>query len=164
MVKGSGTSDDRDPAAVTRFVDRFTQVMVDSGMPRIASRIFVTLLATDTSRCTAAELAELTQASPAAISGGVRYLVAVGLIHRGRESGSRRDFYAVESDVWYRTIAQRDQLMSQWTSCLRDGAGALGEATPAGARFAESVEFFEFMQKELVDMIARWEEQRRPRG
>jgi hypothetical protein len=33
-----------------RFVERFAQVMVDSGMPRISSRIFVALLASDDGR------------------------------------------------------------------------------------------------------------------
>jgi len=63
----------RDPQAVSRFVERFAQVMVDAGMPRIASRIFIQLVATDTGSLTAADLAERLQASPAAISGGVRY-------------------------------------------------------------------------------------------
>src|SRR5256885_1108722 len=46
--------------------------MVEAGMPRIASRIFVALVATDSGRLTAAELAEQLPASPAAISGGAR--------------------------------------------------------------------------------------------
>src|SRR3954451_24165897 len=93
----------RDPAAVSRYVERFAQVFVDAGMPRIASRIFVALVATDNSRLTAAELSEQLRASPAAISGGVRYLVQVGLVSREREPGSRRDHYRVDSDVWYQS-------------------------------------------------------------
>lgn len=152
--------EDRDPAAVERFIERFTQTLVDAGMPRIASRIFVTLISVDDGRLTAADLAEQVQASPAAISGGVRYLTQVGMVHRSRAAGSRRDAYSVDDDVWYRTIAQRDQLLARWTANLRDGADALGSRTPAGVRLAESVEFFEFLTKELEDMVARWEEHR----
>jgi DNA-binding transcriptional regulator GbsR (MarR family) len=150
----------RDPAAVSRFVERFAQVMVEAGMPRIASRIFVALVATDSGRLTAGELAEQLHASPAAISGGVRYLTQVNLVSRGREPGSRRDHYRVDNDVWYQTITQRDQLLGRWTTSLREGADVLGDHTPAGARFAESVEFFEFLQKELQLISERWEKYR----
>ena len=147
----------RDPAEVSRFIERFAQVLVDSGMPRIASRVFVALIATDSGRRTAGELAELLQASPAAISGGVRYLTQVNMITRQREPGSRRDHYHVDDDVWYQTITQRDQLIARWTATLREGAKALGDDTPAGVRITESVAFFEFMQQELREMTARWE-------
>src|SRR6266508_6264921 len=52
--------------AVSRFVERFAAVMVQSGLPRMPARVFATLLATDTGRLTAAELAERLQVSPAA--------------------------------------------------------------------------------------------------
>jgi DNA-binding transcriptional regulator GbsR (MarR family) len=146
----------RDPANVSRFVERFAQVMVESGMPRIASRIFVALIATDSGRLTAAELAEQLQASAAAISGGVRYLIQVELVRREREPGSRRDHYRVDDDVWYHTITQRDQLLARWATSLREGADALGDDTPAGARLAETVEFFEFLQRDLRAMTERW--------
>jgi DNA-binding transcriptional regulator GbsR (MarR family) len=146
----------RDPAAVAAFIERFAQVHVDAGMPRIASRIFVALTATDAGRLTAADLAHQLRASPAAISGGVRYLLQLGLVRREREPGSRRDHYTVADDVWYQAITQRDQLLVRWTDNLRDGADVLGRDTPAGARMAESEEFFEFMQKELQDMVDRW--------
>src|SRR2546423_11306563 len=107
-------------------------------MPRIASRIFVALVATDSGRLTAAELAQRLRASPAAISGGVRYLIHVDLVRREREPGSRRDHYSVDSDVWYQTILQRDQLLAHWAASLREGADVLGADTPAGSRLAES--------------------------
>ncbi len=150
-------AEDRDPVEVSRFVERFAQVLVDSGIPRIPARIFVALIATDSGRLTARELADQLRASPAAISGGVRYLTQVGLVHRGRDPGSRRDHYRVDDDVWYQTITQRDPLLTRWTSGLREGARALGTGTPAGDRLGESVEFLEFMHKELREMTARWE-------
>jgi DNA-binding transcriptional regulator GbsR (MarR family) len=162
-MTGTPASDDamtRDPAAVSRFIEGFAQAFVEAGMPRIASRIFVALVATDSGRLTAAELAEQLRASPAAISGGVRYLVHVNLVSRGREPGSRRDHYRVDNDVWYQTIMQRDQLLARWTASLSEGADVLGADTPAGARFAESVEFFEFMQRELRLMSERWDKYR----
>lgn len=148
---------DRDPAAVSRFVERFAQTFIEAGLPRIASRIFVALTATDSGRLTAAELADQLHASPAAISGGVRYLIQVNLASRGREPGSRRDYYQVDNDVWIQSVSQRDQLLGRWADNLREGVAVLGDDTPAGARFAESVEFFEFLRDELRLIAQRWD-------
>lgn len=156
----SKTGATRDPAAVSRFIEHFAQVFVEAGMPRIASRIFIALVATDSGRLTAAELADQLRASPAAISGGVRYLTQVKAISRGREPGSRRDHYRVDDDVWYQMISQRDQLLEHWAAGLRAGAAALGEDTPAGRRLADSVEFFAFLQDELRLILQRWEKHR----
>ncbi|MDT5038690.1 MAG: hypothetical protein QOE03_3875 [Micromonosporaceae bacterium] len=150
----------RDPAAVSRFVERFAQALVEAGIPRIAARVFVALVATDAGRLTAAELADRLRASPAAISGGVRYLIQLRLASREREPGSRRDHYRVSDDVWYQTILQRDHLVARWISSLREGIDAVGEQTAAGARMAETVEFFEFLQKELHETMGRWHEYR----
>jgi DNA-binding transcriptional regulator GbsR (MarR family) len=96
------------------------------------------------------------QASPAAISGGVRYLEQLDLVRREREPGSRRDHYRVEDDLWYKSITGRERLMARWTESLQEGADLLGADTPAGARLAESAEFFEFIEKELKLLIEHW--------
>jgi predicted transcriptional regulator len=150
----------RDPSAVSRFVERFATILVEAGMPRIASRVFVALLATDTGRLTAAELAERLRSSPAAISGAVRYLVQVNLIVREREPGSRRDHYRVEDDLWYEAITRRDQVLLRWENGLREGVEVLGADTPAGARIADTLEFFVFLQEEMPAMMERWHEHR----
>lgn len=155
---------ERDPAELSRFVERFAQQFVDAGMPRIASRIFVALTATDSGRLTAAELADLLRSSAGAISGGVRYLIQVELIRREREPGSRRDTYVVDNNVWTHTIGERDQLLARWSNALREGAVLLGEDTPAGDRYAESAEFFEFMGQELKHSLARWRERQASRS
>ena len=162
MVQSPEPADEktRDPVAVSRFIERFAQVMVDSGMPRISSRIFVALLASDDGRLTAAELADQLRASAGAVSGGVRYLVQLDMVTREREPGSRRDHYRVDDDIWYHTITQRDQLLARWAANLQEGADVLGADTPAGGRLAEAVEFFTFLQTELRLMTQRWHEHR----
>ncbi|MFE2939189.1 GbsR/MarR family transcriptional regulator [Streptomyces sp. NPDC059255] len=157
-------SPSRDPEAVTRFVERFAAVMTESGMQRTASRVFAALVSADDASLTSAELSERLGISPAAVSGAIRYLVQVGLAGRERDPGSRRDRYRVHDDVWYTTFAQRDATLTRWENALREGAESLGRDTPAGARLAETVEFFEFLQAELATMMNRWrtlQEQRR---
>src|SRR4051812_7859860 len=99
---------ERDPGAVRRFVEQFASAMEASGLPRMPARVFAALLASDSGRMTAAELAETLQVSPAAISGAVRYMIPVNLVRREREPGSRRDIYVVDDDTWYEVILHRD--------------------------------------------------------
>ncbi|MGC9669566.1 GbsR/MarR family transcriptional regulator [Planosporangium sp. 12N6] len=156
----NGSAVPRDEAAVSGFVERFAGILTDAGMPRIASRVFVALLATDSGRLTAAELADRLQASPAAISGAVRYLIPLGLVSREREPGSRRDHYRVYDDIWYELMLNEDKTLGRMRNGLREGVDALGGDTPAGARVAESVEFIEFLQNEMRLMKQRWYEHR----
>ena len=149
---------ERDPAAVGRFIERFASVGGAAAIPRWPPRVFAALLATDSGRLTAAELSEQLQASPAAVSGGVRYLIGVGMVTREGEPGSRRHHYRVPDHVWDELITGRDRLMTRWTAVLREGIALVGADTPAGARLADSVEYFEFVSAELPRVLARWQE------
>jgi predicted transcriptional regulator len=152
--------EDRDPEAVSRFVERFAAVLSDAGVPRMPARVFAALLATDSGRLTAAELAGQLRASPAAISGAVRYLIPLNLVSREREPGSRRDHYRVHDDVWYESVANRERVMALWESRLREGVAALGPGTPAGRRLGETLAFIEFIQAELPAVLERWRARR----
>ena len=141
-----------------RFVEDFASALVEMGVPRMPARVFVVLLTSDSGRLTAAELAARLGASPAAVSGGVRYLTQIGLIRREGEPGSRRHYYRVPDDVWPELINLRDRAMARWTAVMREGLPILGADTPAGARLAESVRYFEFVGAELPHVITRWRE------
>jgi DNA-binding transcriptional regulator GbsR (MarR family) len=149
---------ERDQAAVSRFVERFASVLVEAGIPRMPARVFSALLAADSGRLTAGELSGQLQASPAAVSGGVRYLMGVGMVSREGEPGSRRHHYRVPEHVWDEVITGRDRLMARWTAVLREGISLLGADSPAGIRMADSVQYFEFVAAELPRVLARWRE------
>jgi DNA-binding transcriptional regulator GbsR (MarR family) len=146
----------RDPAAVRNFIESFTSQLTQAGFPRTPARIFVALLTSDSSRLSAAELGELLQTSPASVSGGVRYLIQVGLVTAEGEPGSRRQHYRMPADVWDEIVRLRDRQFARWVTELRDGVTALGGATPAGARMADTVRYFEFLSGEMSSMLARW--------
>lgn len=148
--------DDRDEQAVLRFIERFSSVFTESGMPRMPARVFVALLATDSGERTAAELAELLRVSPAAISGAVRYLTQISLVSRERETGTRRDLYRVLDDLWYEALFRRDEMLRRMTGPLKEGVSALGAETRAGRRIAETLMFFEFFHAELPNMLKHW--------
>jgi DNA-binding transcriptional regulator GbsR (MarR family) len=148
----------RDRAAVRAFIESFTGLLTQAGFPRTPARIFVALLTSDSSRLTAAQLAELLQTSPASVSGGVRYLVQVGLVTAEGEPGSRRQHYRMPADVWDEIVRLRNRQFARWVTELRDGVTALGADTPAGSRMADTVAYFEFLGAEMSGLLARWHE------
>src|SRR5262249_62346117 len=72
------------------FLERFASVLVAAGFPAMPARVFAALHVTDSGRLTAAELADMLRISPAALSGAVRHLSGLGLVHRERAPGSPR--------------------------------------------------------------------------
>ncbi|MFF6790827.1 GbsR/MarR family transcriptional regulator [Streptomyces filamentosus] len=153
-----------DEEAVSRFVERFAAEMTEAGMQRMAARVFAALLASETASLTSAELAEQLVISPAAVSGAIRYLTQVGMVAREREPGTRRERYVLHNEIWYETFTRRDQVLTRWEKVLREGADTFGPDTAAGARTAETADFFAFLQDEMTSMLDRWRERKEARG
>ena len=151
---------DRAAGPLFDYTERFSAVLVAAGFPPMPARVFTALMITDSGRLSAAELAGMLRISPAAVSGAVRYLIQLGLVHKERVPGSRRDYYRMPGSLWDSLIRQRDQVMTRWTALVREGIDLVGRDTPAGARLAEQADFLEFVSKEMSDVLARWERHR----
>ncbi|GAA4875016.1 GbsR/MarR family transcriptional regulator [Saccharopolyspora cebuensis] len=148
-------------ARLLRYVERFAQVLEESGVPRMPARVFAYVLAEDRDRYTASELAAGLRVSPAAISGAVRYLVQVGLVTKEREPGMRSDLYRIDDrDIWSHIFLQRSDLLSHYEKAAAEGVETLGPDTRGGRRMRESQEFFAFLRAELDGVMARWREYR----
>ncbi|MER6064726.1 MarR family transcriptional regulator [Streptomyces sp. NPDC001792] len=156
MTESSTGTPERDPQSVSRFVEHFAAQLVEAGVPRMPARVFAALLASDTGTLTSAELGERLRISPAAVSGAVRYLAQVHLVSREREPGSRRERYRVHSDQWYEALTNREAIIKRWEEALREGVSSLGADTPAGRRLAETLDFFEFVETDVAQMMERW--------
>ncbi|GGR53534.1 GbsR/MarR family transcriptional regulator [Streptomyces griseomycini] len=161
MAEPTGAA--RDPEAVSRFVEHFAAQLVEAGLPRMPARVFAALLASDTGVLTSAELGERLRISPAAVSGAVRYLAQQHMVSREREPGSRRERYRVHGDQWYEALTNREAVIRRWEDALREGVVSLGSDTPAGRRLAETLAFFEFVEKEVEAMMDRWRAHREER-
>ena len=144
------------------FVERLGSTFTEAGFPRLPARVFSCLLATESGRMTATELADSLEVSPGAVSGAVNYLAGVHLIHRERERGSRRDVYVVRDDAWHDMMLNSARIYDPFIRALADGVATVGgEASRAGARLALSVEFLEFISVEVAGIGERWEARRR---
>jgi len=140
-----------------QFIERFASVLVAAGFPAMPARVFVAFHVTDAERLTAADIARMLQISPAAVSGAVRYLTGVGLVHKERVPGSRRDYYRMPPDVWHEVMRMQSQVLARWAGLLKEGTGLVGADTPAGARMSAHTAFFEFLTPEIAGMLDRWD-------
>lgn len=143
------------PGAVRRVIETCAISLTDSGFHRSFARVFVALLLCDRGRMTARELAEALAVSPAAISGGVRYLTEVGVIARDRAPGERRDSYRVREDEWYLHVLQQPRLAAL-RECSDRGVAIVGADTAAGRRLSDLRNFVDFVISEIPDLLERW--------
>ena len=143
---------------VSEFVERFAASLTRAGMQRMPARVFAALLASDSGRLTAAELAAQLQVSPAAVSGAVRYLAQVNYLRRERNPKSRRDLIVLYENAWYEASLRANPLLSGLEEDLADGVRAVGADTPAGARMAKTQAFLEFFDAEMAKIMTRWRE------
>ncbi len=67
----------------------------------------------------------------------------------------------MHADQWYEALTNREAVLKRWEDALRDGVRSLGATTPAGARLAETLAFFEFLDGELAALMERWRVHRR---
>ncbi|WP_240777041.1 GbsR/MarR family transcriptional regulator [Nonomuraea basaltis] len=151
-------ADNAPTADALRFLERFAVIMSDSGYPRMAARVLAALLIADDGRRTAAELADVLQVGPSAVSGAVKYLMRVGMVARERAPGERRDHYRVDQTAWYKAAASSDEVFRRFEEGARDGAEVLGTDTPAGARMDETRRFFAFLRSEVPQLLHKWNE------
>ncbi|MFG1707021.1 GbsR/MarR family transcriptional regulator [Nonomuraea sp. M3C6] len=145
-----------DEGAIADFRERFAQIMVESGMPRMASRVYAALLVTDSGKLSAAELAERLGVGASAISGAVKYLVQVRLVERGREPGTRHDFCRIHEHTWSHFVSQSDPVLVRVQAGADEGIALLGLDSLAGQRLDETRRFFAFLREEIERSMAKW--------
>ena len=147
----------RDEDGVRRFVEQLAMLFADWGFPRMAARVLLALMTAEEHGLTATAIGERLDASAAAISGAVRYLVRLGLAVKEPVPGSRSDLYRLPDNAWYAGTVTTHGLYAQIISAADDAVEPLGgPETEAGARVAEMRDFFTFFQQEMADVLVKW--------
>jgi DNA-binding MarR family transcriptional regulator len=73
---------------VREYEETFTTILMQSGLPRMMSRVLVCLYTNDTGRLTASELVQRLQVSPASISKAITFLERLDLVRRERDDAA----------------------------------------------------------------------------
>jgi len=125
-----------------------------NGFPRMPAAVLVALMASEEGYLTAEQLATELGASPAAISGAVRYLGVVNMVTRHRLPGERRYVYELPEHAWYTASLSKNELYVVMARVAESSAKSLG---PRGAaRMEEMAGFFRFLQARLPAVLDEW--------
>ncbi|MFB8240210.1 helix-turn-helix domain-containing protein [Kitasatospora purpeofusca] len=138
----------RDLEAVRAYEETLAGVLAAAGLPAMMARVLACLTLAESGRLTAAELARHLQVSPASVSKAVAFLDSQGLVRRERGE-RRREFYAVDDDVWYRTMMAAARSTAHLVETARQGIGVLGPHSPAAARLENIVRVLDFVSESL---------------
>lgn len=131
------------------FVEELADVLAATGMPRMACRVFASLVTAKTDTTTAAALAAQLDVSPASISKAIAYLEGIELVERRTESGSRREHYRVGDDTWTRAIRVDSRAHASVAETAQRGLNILGADSPAGVRLAKMGQFFDALTRQM---------------
>jgi DNA-binding transcriptional ArsR family regulator len=139
----------RDAEAVREYEEMFTAVVMQSGLPKMMSRVLVCLYTTDSGSLTASELVQRLQVSPASVSKAITILESLNLVRRERDE-RRRERYVVDDDVWYQSMMASARSNAQLAETARQGVGILGPDTPAAARLENVARFLDFVGESII--------------
>jgi DNA-binding transcriptional regulator GbsR (MarR family) len=151
-----------DPFA--EFIERASSELFAQGFPRMPARVLMALTATDDGKATAEQLASRLQASPAAISGAVKYLGIVGFVRNTTVPGTRKHVYSLGDTPWYAASFTRGDTYRQIESSLRSPIEQLPKDSRAVARIEEVADFFSFMRRRLPSLLDEWNAERAAQG
>jgi DNA-binding transcriptional regulator GbsR (MarR family) len=116
-------------------------MLTAAGMARMPARVMMALVGSPDDGYTAAELADRLGVSAAAVSGAVRYLIAMRLIQRISKPGDRRDRYDLIDDAWAGMIASNSPMYAQLASSMERIADENPDAPASVARAREVADF-----------------------
>ncbi|WP_371674626.1 helix-turn-helix domain-containing protein [Streptomyces sp. NBC_00289] len=142
-------ADGRDAEAVREYEESFTTLLMQQGLPKMMSRVLVSLYTTDAGSLTASELVQHLQVSPASISKAITFLESQGLIRRERDE-RRRERYVADDDVWYQGMIAAARAHAQLAETARQGVRVLGPDTPAAARLQGIARFVDFVGESMI--------------
>ena len=111
------------------FIEGFALKLNESGMQRMAARVFAALLTAPGGGLTAREIAETLDVSAGAVSGATTYLTRTGMAERTRTPGERIDRYDVKGTSWAEAMAVETEMLHTLSSWLDKGASP-SPATP----------------------------------
>ena len=151
----------RDEQGLRAAVEQSAAVLASAGFPKMPARVLVTLLVADPGGLTAVELGEQLGVSAAAISGAVRYLELVGVVHRVSQPGSRRARWELFDDSWYVALSGKGAIYTRIAETTERAAAAIDDPESLGARrIADMVAFFRFLDRRIPELMEEWEIER----
>lgn len=143
------------------FVEAVGIAFEQTGLPRMAGRIFGWLLISEPPYQSPAELAEVLMASKGSISTTTRLLIQLGLIERFIIPGVRHDYYRLRQDALQRTIKHGlEDEIKMFQGVAEQGLELMKGESSARRRWLEEMrDRYNFLVRELPPLMERYEKQ-----
>ena len=143
------------------FVEEVGIVFEQTGLPRMAGRIFGWLLISDPPYQSPAELAEVLMASKGSISSMTRLLIQIGLVERFVIPGERHDHFRLREDALQRTVRHGLEDEIKMFRRLAEQGLELMKGEPSIRRqwLEEMRGRYVFLEQEFPALIERYEKQ-----
>jgi DNA-binding transcriptional regulator GbsR (MarR family) len=141
------------------FVEEVGVVFEQTGLPRMAGRIFGWLLISDPPYQSSTELAEVLMASKGSISTATRFLIQLGLVERFIIPGVRHDYFRLRPDALRRTIRHGlEDEISMFRRLAERGLELMGRESSGRRQWLEEMHNrYVFLEKEFPALMERWE-------
>jgi DNA-binding transcriptional regulator GbsR (MarR family) len=146
--------------AGTEPAEQAAAMMTAAGMPRMPARVMMALVGSPDAGYTAAELAERLGVSAAAVSGAVRYLQSIHIIHRLPHHGDRRDRYDIRDGGWDVVITANMPLYERLADVVDRIAEENTAAPQSVVRARDMSEFFRFLARRMPELLDEWNAER----
>ena len=145
------------------FVEEVGIAFEQTGLPRMAGRIFGWLLISDPPYQSSAQLAEALMASKGSISSTTRLLIQLGLIKRFVIPGERHDNFRLSPSAFRHTMRRGlEDEIKMFRQLAERGLELVGNwSSPSRQWLEEMRDSYAFLEKEFPTLMERWEQERK---
>ncbi|GAA1995686.1 GbsR/MarR family transcriptional regulator [Microbacterium ulmi] len=135
-------------------------MMTAAGMPRMPARVMMALVGSPDGGYSAAELGDRLGVSPAAVSGAVRYLQSLRIIHRLSRPSDRIARYDLMEDGWRSMVTANAPMYARLGDYLDAIADENTDAAASVARARDMAGFLRFLAERMPELVDEWESRR----
>jgi DNA-binding transcriptional regulator GbsR (MarR family) len=143
------------------YLEEVGVVFEQTGLPRMAGRVFGWLLISDPPYQSSAELVEVLMASKGSISTTTRFLIQMGLVERFIVPGVRHDYFRLKQDALRRTIRHGlEDEIKMFRQLAEKGLVLMGKEPSTRRQWLEEMrDRYIFLEQEFPALMERWEKQ-----
>jgi DNA-binding transcriptional regulator GbsR (MarR family) len=151
---------DEQQAERQQFVEEAGTVFEQTGLPRMAGRIFGWLLISDPPQQSTEQLAEALMTSKGSISTMTRFLIQTGLIERLSLLGVRHNYFRLRSDALRHMVEHGiEDEVRMFRQLAEHGLELLTDKTSPTRKWLEEMrDRYAFFEQELPTLLERWEQ------
>ncbi|MDH4140796.1 MAG: hypothetical protein OEV43_09530 [Coriobacteriia bacterium] len=136
--------------------DHLSLTLEQVGLPRAMARVYSALILAEGEGLSTSELMEALDISKASVTNAMQLLLGFELVQRYRVRGSREAHYRVLKNKWGPIMARKFAGISQVRKSSEE-ALAFADTQAARERLEEMRDVYSFFERELSDVMDRWD-------